>query len=173
MNKLHICADSSNDLAFLSFLRLNICIELAETLWAREPVIYHSIPTFKYMFHKFPTSSGDSTAAAIRKQVRTRPELTLLIVPGISLSTIDAKVAASQHHNMGQVQCIQVKCEALSKCFVKQAFADRRSPKKKPLPGPPSTDSAVGPKGMSLTMRVVKETWAVEGFHILGSTSYE
>ena len=34
-----------NDLAFLSFLRLNICIELAETLWAREPTqtIHHFI----------------------------------------------------------------------------------------------------------------------------------
>ena len=108
------------------------------------------------MFHKFPTSSGDSTAAAIRKQVRTRPELRLLIVPGISLSTVQAKVTASQHHNRWQTQSIWVMCEALL------PIADH---KKKPLPGPPSTDSAVGPKGMSLTMRVVKETWAVEGFH--------
>lgn len=109
------------------------------------------------MFHKFLTSSGDSTAAAILKQVRTRPELRLLIVPGISPSTVDAKVTASQHHNRGQAQFIGVKFEALSKGFV---MLSKHLPitKKKPLPGRPSTDSAVGPKGMSLTMRVVKET---------------
>ena len=64
----------------------------------------YAVLPFKNMFHKFLTSSGDSTAAAILKQVRTRPELRLLIVPGISPSTVDAKVTASQHHNRGQAQ---------------------------------------------------------------------
>lgn len=126
MNKLSICASSRNDLAFLSFLRTQYLYRVGGNALGTLAYLHYSslyippyaVPPFKNMFPKFLTSSGDSTAAAILKQVRTRPELRLLIVPGISLSTVDAKVTASQHHNRGQAQFIGVKCESLSKGFV-------------------------------------------------------